>query len=246
MANSEKFKKSLFGGFDRKDVVRCLEEMQQQNHAETEQLRLELEALRHERDTLRRRAADLELLLTDRTDALEQSEAENVSLRESLREAESRAEALQKELSAQKAINSELLMKKNVLEENCRMLSTRAQELEDKDPERAVLALGELLVDAKVTAGRIEEEARQRAAEADAAVAAGCEETERRIEALKGHVTEAMSALRSFCDSAMTEMEQIDGRLDDFRRAVRDSVPAGADAAEVPAGQPEDDSSFQS
>ena len=76
MANGEKFKKSLFGGFDRKDVIRCLEEMQQQNHAEVEQLRLELEALRQERDTLRRRSNEQEILLTDRTDALEQCEAE--------------------------------------------------------------------------------------------------------------------------------------------------------------------------
>lgn len=244
MANGEKFKKSLFGGFDRKDVIRCLEEMQQQNHAEVEQLRLELEALRQERDTLRRRSNEQEILLTDRTDALEQCEAENAAMREALEKAESRVEGLQKELSSQKAINSELLMKKSVLEENCRQLTARVQELEEKNPDRAVLALGELLVDAKVTAGRIEEEARQRAAESDAVVAAKCEETDHRIETLKGYVSDAMSALRSFCDSAMTEMGQVGDKLEDFRRAVRGTAPFGEDQPD--SGSVEDDrSSFR-
>ncbi|MBQ4050618.1 MAG: hypothetical protein IJD13_03240 [Oscillospiraceae bacterium] len=244
MANGEKFKKSLFGGFDRKDVIRCLEEMQQQNHAELEQLRLELETLRQERDTLRRRANELDILLTDRTDALEQSEEENASLREALEKAEGRAETLQKELSSQKALNSELLMKKSVLEENLRNLTARVQELEEKNPDRAVLALGELLVDAKVTADRIEEEARQRAAKSDAVVAAKCEETDHRIESLKGYVSDAMGALRSFCDTAMVEMGQVGDKLEDFRRAVRGTSPTGNSQDEKPVEEA-DDSSFQ-
>ena len=32
MEYGEKFKKSVFGGFDRQDVLRCLDEMQRESH----------------------------------------------------------------------------------------------------------------------------------------------------------------------------------------------------------------------
>lgn len=233
MEYGEKFKKSIFGGFDRQDVLRCLEEMQQQSHAEIEKLRIEMESIRQERDTLRLRFGEQELLLREQTDTLARTEESVAAMTTACREAETRCESLQKELSTQKALSSELLMKKNVLEENCRRLTVRVQELEEKNNERAALALGELMVEAKVNAGRIEEEARQRAAESDAVLTARCEEADRRLEDLKARVGRTMDTLRALCDAAVADMEQLNDQLEDCRTAVRETIPAPAEIAET-------------
>lgn len=232
MEYGEKFRKSLFGGFDRQDVLRCMEELQRQNHEEQEKLRLELESLRQERDALRRQTGEQEMLLKEQAETVSRIEESVLSMTSALEQAEERCETLQRDLSAQKAVSSELLMKKNVLEENCRRLAARVQGLEAKSTEEATLALGELMVEAKVNAARIEEEARQRAARADEVLAGKCAETDRQIAAVEDRVSTVIDSLKAFCDAALADMHRLTGQLEECREAVRETSPAGR---EVPA-----------
>ena len=242
MEYGEKFKKSVFGGFDRQDVLRCLEEMQQQSHAEIEKLREEAASLQQQRDMLQRTISEQTDQLREQAAALAAAEEQIAVLTEAKKQSESRCEALQRELSAQKALNTELLMKKNVLEENCRRLTAQNEELTAKNQElagqideRAALALGELMVEAKVNANRIEERARQRAAESDAVVTARCEGVDMRLAELQSR------SFQQMCAAAVQSIRQISGEVDQCRKDVQESVPASesvSDAAgETPAAE---------
>lgn len=248
MEYGEKFKKSVFGGFDRQDVLRCLEEMQQQSHAEIEKLREEAASLQQQRDMLQRTISEQTDQLREQAAALAAAEEQIAVLTETKKQAESRCEALQRELSAQKALNTELLMKKNVLEENCRRLTAQNEELTAKNQElagqideRAALALGELMVEAKVNANRIEERARQRAAESDAVVTARCEGVDMRLAELQSRLERAAGSFQQMCAAAVQSIRQISGEVDQCRKDVQESVPASesvSDAAgETPAAE---------
>jgi len=233
MEYGEKFKKSLFGGFSRQDVLRCMEEMQRQNHAEQEKLRLELDAVRQERDALRRRTGEQEVQLREQAETIARTEETVLSLTSACEAAAERCETLQREVSSQKAVSSELLMKKNVLEENCRRLTARVQELEAKGTEEATLALGELMVEARVNAAHIEEAARQRAARSDAETAAKCAETARRIGEVESRIGSVIEQLRSFCEAAQADMHRLNQQLEECRGAVLEA-PADAVCEEAP------------
>lgn len=248
MEYGEKFKKSVFGGFDRQDVLRCLEEMQQQSHAEIEKLREEVTALQQQRDMLQKAVSEQTDQLREQASALSAAEEQITVLTEVRKQAESRCEALQRELSAQKALNTELLMKKNVLEENCRRLTAQNEELSAKNQElagqideRATLALGELMVEAKVNANRIEERARQRAAESDAVVTARCEGVDMRLAELQSRLERAAGSFQQMCAAAVQSIRQISGEVDQCRKDVREAIPAPesvSDAAgETPAAE---------
>ena len=240
MEYGEKFKKSVFGGFDRQDVLRCLEEMQQQSHAEIEKLREESASLQQQRDMLQRTVSEQTDQLREQAAALAAAEEQIAVLTEAKKQAESRCEALQRELSAQKALNTELLMKKNVLEENCRRLTAQNEELTAKNQElagqideRAALALGELMVEAKVNANRIEERARQRAAESDAVVTARCEGVDMRLAELQSRLERAAGSFQQMCAAAVQNIRQISSEVDRCREDVRETIPAPESAADA-------------
>ncbi|MDD6033123.1 MAG: hypothetical protein PUC47_06505 [Oscillospiraceae bacterium] len=239
MEYGEKFKKSVFGGFDRQDVLRCLEEMQQQSHAEIEKLREESASLQQQRDMLQRTVSEQTDQLREQAAALAAAEEQITVLTEARKQAESRCEALQRELSAQKALNTELLMKKNVLEENCRRLTAQNEELTAKNQElagqideRAALALGELMVEAKVNANRIEERARQRAADSDAVVTARCEGVDMRLTELQSRLERAAESFQQMCAAAVQNIRQISSEVDRCREDVRETIPVSAPASD--------------
>ena len=259
MEYGEKFKKSVFGGFDRQDVLRCLDEMQRESHREQEKLKEELEAFRRLREeltqTVSQREEELEALriqleeaqaaLEETKAALAEREEELSAAREETAQSESRCEELQRDLSAQKALNTELLMKKNVMEENCRRLTAQNQELAGRIDERMSLEIGELMIEAQQSANRIVERAAQRSAETDALIAGQCEEAGSQIAQLQSRLGQVMDAFQKMSAAAVRNMEQISTQLTQCQQMLTEQAkPQPVDttkkqpAKEAPASQP--------
>lgn len=240
MEYGEKFKKSMFGGFDRQDVLRCLEEMQKQSNAELQRLTASLDALTRQQEDLQARfdAQSEELRL--KAAALAAAETELAAKEKALQHSEACRDELQREMSAQKALGSELLMKKNVLEENCRTLTDEIENLKAKNQalaqqidDRASLAIGELMVEAKVNANHILTRAQERADQSDAVIRAQCEGADMRLSELQARLAKVIENFQKVAAAAVQNIEQITGEIDQCRALIRDQIPE--DAAETPA-----------
>ena len=235
MEYGEKFKKSMFGGFDRQDVLRCLEEMQRQSSAELQRLTAALDSLTRQQQDLQNRFDSQGEELRQKTAALAAAEAELAAKEDALRRCEDYRDELQREMSAQKALGSELLMKKNVLEENCRALTDEIEELQTKNQalsqqidDRASLAIGELMVEAKVNANHIITRAQERADQSDAVIRAQCEGADMRLSELQSRLIKVVDNFQKVAAAAAQNIEQITGELDQCRSLIRDQIPEGA------------------
>ena len=168
MEYGTRFKKALFGGFDREDVLRCFEEMNAKNTEELEEER-----------AARKKAEQKLAAASDRANALEKDKEELTSsldtCRAALEEAQRvneeqrrRLEQLQQELKSLRALNSELSVKRSILEENNRSLKQKVEELEaSASNEKAGLEISEMMLEAKKTADNITARANEKAAAAE-------------------------------------------------------------------------------
>ena len=93
MEYGDKFKKAVFGGFDRDDVIRCFEEMNARNTEELENTRKELAREKAARQELEGKYAEASSQLTQCREQLEAVSGEN-------EERKTRLEAMQKEMQS--------------------------------------------------------------------------------------------------------------------------------------------------
>ena len=166
MESGERFKKAVIGGFDKADVMNYFEKMQKRHREETASLKAEVSALRQSESGLRDRCGDQADTIAELTRDLQEARESAGRMEQELTALRKKAEELQRELSSQKALGTELQMKKNVLEENLRSetakngeLSAQLSELSARFAERTGIEIGDLLIEAKVSARKIVEKA---------------------------------------------------------------------------------------
>ncbi len=165
MEYGNRFKKALFGGFDREDVLRCFEEMNARNTEELEDAKAALKKAEQERSAVSERAnalekdkAELDTALSESRAALEEAQRTNAGQRQKI-------EQLQQEIKSLRALNSELSVKRSILEENNRSLKKKVEELEAAaSSEKAGLEISEMMLEAKKTADNIIRRANEKAA----------------------------------------------------------------------------------
>ena len=210
LESGERFKKAVIGGFDKADVMNYFEKMQKRHREETASLKAEIASLRSSESQFREQAGDQADTIADLTRELEAARNTMSQTEEELTTLRKKAEELQRELSSQKALNTELQMKKNVLEENLRgetakneALSTQLSELSTRLAERTGIEIGELLIEAKVSARKIVEKAK-----------ADAEEVRSELDSQRGEARDHFTALG----------EKLSGVEDHFKQVSEETL----------------------
>ena len=147
-----------------------------------------------------------------------------------------KAEELQRELSSQKALGTELQMKKNVLEENLRSetakngeLSAQLSELSARFAERTGIEIGDLLIEAKVSARKIVEKARADADGMREEIAGQCGEAREHFAALGSQLEEAEGHFRALSEETLRAFEELREEVAGIRARL---VPKGPEQEE--------------
>ena len=203
------FKSSVFGGFNRDDVIRYIE----RTALESKQ---QIEALEQESDGLCRENADLR-------DKLAEAERERDHLNESYSTASSAQAALKKGLTAAQETIAELRAK---LEETTRKADYAQKEHErlreaqkaehEREMQKVLSELAELRAQTeeygrvKAHIADIELSARERA---DALDAATRERLQAMIAACRGHCEQVLSTLGATCESVSSELKLADAAV---------------------------------
>lgn len=248
LESGERFKKAVIGGFDKADVMYYFEKMQKRHREETAALKAETAALRQSESGLRDKCGDQADTIAELNRELESLQASQKAAEEALAalrqktEGElsslrQKAEELQHELSSQKALNTELQMKKNVLEENLRAetakngaLSSRVSELSERLSERNGIEIGDLLVEAKVSARRIVEQAKADAAALREDLRRQCGEAEAHLDGLGARLEEAEGHFRTLSEEALRAFDEVREELSGIRGGLIPREPGQEEA----------------
>ena len=240
MEYGDKFKKSMFGGFNRQDVLRCFEEMNAQNAEELDALRKKLseakgglaqaqagnEGLSRENQSLARDLSETQKKLAEAQGELER-----------LKEAQ---EALQKENQSLRAANSELSVKRGILETNNKALKEQVEELEKKvSEEQAGIQISEMMMEAKKTADGILVRANGRAAEQAADMEKESNAFAQRLDQLQEEAVKESESFSRFSGTVLKGLAQLQEALQhacrQLRRRPGPEEPKSAEPQEQPA-----------
>ena len=170
------------------------EKTQKKHREEMTALKTELAAVRQQQSALQDQCDDQSETIGQLTLQLRESGEQAEHLNSQLETLRKKNEELQRELSAQKALNTQLQMKKNVLEENLRQETTKNEELQNeladltaRFAERTGIEIGELLIQAKINARKIVEKAKADAEEIRTNITSQCGEAKTRFSGLSDH-----------------------------------------------------------
>lgn len=249
MESAELFKKAVIGGFDKTDVMNYFEKTQKKHREEISSLKSELAAVRKQESTLQDQCDDQSETIGQLTLQLREAQEETVQLSGKLKILRKKNEELQRELSAQKALNTQLQMKKNVLEENLRQETTKNEELQNeladitaRFAERTGIEIGELLIQAKINARKIVEKAKADAEEIRTNITSQCGQAKTRFSGLSDQLGGVEENFRAVSEETIQEIEQvrqqlaaIQGELDNHSEEAREATRAlNADQSMIP------------
>ena len=236
MESGERFKKAVIGGFDKADVMNYFEKMQKRHREETASLKAEVSALRQSESGLRDRCGDQADTIAELTRDLQEARESAGRMEQELTALRKKAEELQRELSSQKALGTELQMKKNVLEENLRSetakngeLSAQLSELSARFAERTGIEIGDLLIEAKVSARKIVEKARADADGMREEITGQCGEAREHFAALGSQLEEAEGHFRALSEETLRAFEELREEVAGIRARL---VPKGPEQEE--------------
>ncbi len=253
MESAELFKKAVIGGFDKTDVMNYFEKTQKKHREEMTALKTELAAVRQQQSSLQDQCDDQSETIGQLTLQLRESGEQAEHLNSQLETLRKKNEELQRELSAQKALNTQLQMKKNVLEENLRQETTKNEELQNeladltaRFAERTGIEIGELLIQAKINARKIVEKAKVDAEEIRTNITSQCGEAKTRFSGLSDQLSGVEENFRTVSEETIREIElvrqqlsAIQGDLDNRSEEAKEATRAlNADQSMIPA--PED------
>ncbi len=232
MEYGEKFKKSVFGGFNRRDVLKCIEELNAHSAEE-------LEAKQAEKDQLEAQVKDLEARLDVQRKANEELASKNESqslefadFQEKIdraiavsNELKDQLELQQKEIQTLKAANSELSVKKSLLEENNRALKARVEELEEtQSGKKAGFEIGEMMVEAKKTADSIVNRASRQADAAHTALEAETAGISARLADIRAQLSAAGEDFKVYSGNILRSLEEMQRTIEESRQRLAQPV----------------------
>ncbi len=252
MESAELFKKAVIGGFDKTDVMNYFEKTQKKHREEIAALKSELTAVRQQESVLQDQCDDQSETIGQLTLQLREMDEETGELSGQLDILRKKNEELQRELSAQKALNTQLQMKKNVLEENLRQEKAKNEELQNeladitaRFAERTGIEIGELLIQAKINARKIVEKAKADAEEIRTNIASQCGEAKNRFTGLSDQLGGVEENFRAVSEETVQEIEQvrqqlaaIQGELDNQSEEAKEATRMlNADQSMIPAAE---------
>lgn len=246
MEYGDKFKKSVFGGFDRRNVLQCIEELNARNAEELETERAEKEELQRQLEELR---AQLETQQKANVELAAQNEARTRDFAEcqekieraitSSNELKEQLEAQQKELQALKAANSELAVKRSLLEENNRALKARVEELEEEREGRKVsFEIGEMMVEAKKTADSIVSRASEKADAAHTALEAETVGISARLAEIRTQLSAAADDFKAYSGNIIRSLEEMQRTIEESRNRLTQPVQTAVSGERGPQKSP--------
>ena len=227
MESAEIFKRVIFGGFDRNDVINYFEKFQKQHKDEVTALKEELLSVRQHESILQDQNES-------QTEKIEQLTAQMQAMQETLSQQQDelaaqrkKSEDLQRELSSQKALNTQLQMKNNVLEENLKQETTQAEELKKENEslqnqlsditvrfqERTGIEIGELLIQAKIDANKIIQKANMDAQQIQVEVSKEYDHIKEQFVQLGGQLGEVEENFRAVSEMTLERIEQVRHQL---------------------------------
>lgn len=252
MESAELFKKAVIGGFDKTDVMNYFEKTQKKHREEITALKSELAAVRQQATALQDQCDDQSETIGQMTLQLREMGEETEQLSGQMEVLCKKNEELQRELSAQKALNTQLQMKKNVLEENLRQETAKNEELQSeladitaRFAERTGIEIGELLIQAKINARKIIEKAKADAEEIRTNITSRCGEAKTRFSGLSDQLSGVEENFRAVSEETIQEIEQvrqqlaaIQGELDNQSEEAREATRVlNADQSMIPAAE---------
>lgn len=232
MEYGEKFKKSVFGGFNRQDVLKCFEEVNDEHQKTVERFQRATEDLQKENDALKAEAEDLKAHLEELQKANAEKEQAAAELEEKLNGAlennkrlSTRSEELQREVASQKALNSKLAMRRDVLESNNKQLSAKLQELSEKQAkEKASFEIGEIMMEAKSAADKIVARAHEKSNKLKELAKQETSQTERQLEQTREKLAATMDSFKRFSTEVLNDLDQFQKDLKSAKAHINEET----------------------
>lgn len=208
MEYGDKFKKAVFGGFDREDVIRCFEEMNARNTEELEAVKKELAKEKSARQDIESKYQEASQQLSQCREQLDTVSQEN-------EERKTRQEAMQKEMQSLKALNSELSVKRGILEENNRSMKKKIEELENQqNAEKVSFEIGEMMLEAKKTADHIIGRANDKAVQIRETAAQEAKKAAEKLSGVRGQLAQAGENFRKYSADVLQGLKDLDQQLE--------------------------------
>ena len=232
MQYGDKFKKSLFGGFNRQDVLKCFEEIDSEHQKALEDVKNIADSLQKNNDRLMAQINSFDAKLEEKDSLCARQSQSILALQEENKNLNAKIEELQREIATQKAISTKLSMSGRILEANNKTLKSKIEEYNSGTTPTAT-EVGEVMVEAKATANRIVARAKERSAQIEKTIKTETEQSEKGFDKASEKLETAITSFKNLSTSVVKNMEQLHRNLkiaksnitgDDFREEKKSGV----------------------
>ncbi len=213
MEYGNKFKKSLFGGFNRRDVLKCFEEFDSEYQKDIDNLKNTSENLKIEYDALKSQLESKEEICEKQSQSIIIFQEENKNLK-------LRIEELQRDLASQKALNTKLGVTERILENHNRNLKTKLQKL-NVESENTQAEVDKVILNAKNTADEIVSRAKEKSYRVVAIVKRETLQAEENFEKADHNLENAIESFRNISSDVVKDMEQLHRNLKIAKANIR-------------------------
>ncbi len=217
MQYGEKFKKSLFGGFKKKDVLKCFEELDNLHQTELSMAYDKCEEVKNELTITKLSLETMTKALADKNKIVDEQSKKIITLEEEKKTLSETVEALSREILEHKALNSKLSMSQKVLENNLKELEKNST----KDAfEQAKYEIGEIMMEAKTTADKIVSRAEEKSDRLSQTVEFETAKTGVRFDKAREKIENAIESFKSLSTDVVSGMQDLSRNLKSARANI--------------------------
>ncbi len=217
MQYGDKFKKSLFGGFKKKDVLRCFEELDSEHQAELALTAQKMEEVKNELTLTKISLETMTKALADKNEIVNEQSREIITLTEQNKTLSETIETLSREILEYKALNTKLSMSQTVLENNLKELKKHSTE---DAFEKAKYEIGEIMMEAKTTADKIVSRAEEKSDILDEKVKVETAKTGVRFDKAREKIENAIESFKSLSTDVVSGMQELNRNLKSARENI--------------------------
>lgn len=220
MEYGNKFKKSLFGGFNRRDVLKCFEEFDSEHQKDIDSLKNTSENLKKDYDALKSQLDSVKLKLESKEEICEKQSQSIITYEEENKNLKLRIEELQRDLASQKALNTKLGVTERILENHNKNLKTKLEEL-NVESEKTRGEIDKIISSAKNTAEEIVSRAKEKSYRVVAIVKREALQAEENFEKADHNLENAIESFRNISLDVVKDMEQLHRNLKIAKANIR-------------------------
>jgi len=205
MQYGKKFKKSLFGGFKKKDVLKCFEELDMKHQAELNEASEDYEELKNELTLTKISLETMTKALADKKEIVDEQSKKIITLEEEKKTLTETIEALSREVLEHKANNSKLSLSNATLERNLRELQNNSKEL---------------VLEAKTTADEIVSRAEEKSERLEEKAKAEAAKTGVRLDRAREKIDSAIDSFKDLSADVVSGMQEISRNLKSAKSSI--------------------------